>query len=146
MILHLVHDEKIINRTIEIFEKVAPGNNLFVVFTRHELKFVKPHKSVITFKEYDDYKANTPFSAVIIHYLNSRKIRFVQKYIDQSVPVNWIIWGNDLYNKMLYPKGFELWDKQSSYFKNHKNFVLSNLVGNIINHFKIRKIEFFISK
>ena len=34
MKLHLVNDEKIINRTIDIFEEVFPGENLFVVTNR----------------------------------------------------------------------------------------------------------------
>ena len=146
MILHLVHDEKIINRTIDIFEEVALGQNLFVVFTRHELKFVKPHKSVITFKEYENYKGAKKFSSVIIHYLNSRKIRFVQKHIENNIPIYWIIWGNDLYNKMLYPKGFEIWDKQSSYYKKTKKSFFGSLLEKTINEIKTRKIETFISK
>lgn len=146
MILHLVHDEKIINRTIDVFEKVAPEGNLFVVFTRHELKFVKPHDRVITFKDYEKSKDPQKFSSVIIHYLNSRKIRFVQKNIQENIPIYWIIWGNDLYNKMLYPKGFELWDKESSYYKKTKKSFVGNQLEKIINEIKIRKIESFISK
>lgn len=145
MILHLVHDEKIINRTIDVFEQVAPGENLFVVFTRHELKFVKHHKSVITFKEYNNYSGAKEFSAVIIHYMNSRKMEFVQKHIKRNVPVYWIIWGNDLYNKMLYPKGFELWDRQSSFHKKTKKTFIAQKLEKIINNFKTRKIESFIS-
>lgn len=145
MILHLVHDEKIINRTIDIFEEANPGQNLFVVFTRHELKFVKHHKSVITFKEYVAYKGTKEFSSVIIHYLNSRKIRFVKEYIGKQTPIFWIIWGNDLYNKMLYPKGFELWDNKSSYYRKTKKPIVRNLFK-IIEKIKTRKIESFVSK
>ncbi|UPT72121.1 MAG: TDP-N-acetylfucosamine:lipid II N-acetylfucosaminyltransferase [Flavobacterium sp. JAD_PAG50586_2] len=144
MILHLVHDEKIINRTIDIFETVTPGDNLYVVFTRHKPKFVKQHKSVITFKEYESYNGIKTFSSVIVHYLNSRKIRFVQKHIKNHIPIYWIIWGNDLYNKLLYPKGFELWDKESSYYKK-KNFA-GKLAEKIISRIKTRKIESFVSK
>lgn len=145
MILHLVHDEKIINRTINIFEEVNPGQNLFVVFTRHELKFVKQHTSVIPFKEYKNYKGTKEFSCVIIHYLNSRKIRFVKEHIQKNIPLFWIIWGNDLYNKLLYPKGFKLWDHESSYYKKTKKPFVSSLLK-IIDNIKIRKIESFVSK
>lgn len=146
MILHLVHDEKIINRTIDIFEKAAPGENLFVVFTRHELKLVKQRENVITYKEYKNYNGTKTFSSVIIHYLNSRKIRFVQKYIKNNIPIYWIIWGNDLYNKLLYPKGFELWDKESSYYNKTKKSLIGNKLEKIKNEIKIRKIESFVSK
>lgn len=146
MILHLVHDEKIINRTIDIFEEVAPKQNLFVVFTRHQLKHIKPQQNVIFFKDFGQkYKAET-FSSVIIHFLNSRKIRFINKYIDQNTPIYWIIWGNDLYNKLLYPKGFEIYDKQSSYYKKVKNSFIKNLFYKLTGNFKTVKIEKFISK
>jgi hypothetical protein len=146
MILHLVHDEKIINRTISIFEEVAPKNNLFVVFTRHELKHVTNLDNVILFKEFEKKHSKTVFSTVIVHFLNSRKIRFINKYIDKNIPINWIIWGNDLYNKLLYPKGFELYDRESSYYKKFKNSFFNNIFDKIIANFKTIKIEKFISK
>ncbi|MCF6130038.1 TDP-N-acetylfucosamine:lipid II N-acetylfucosaminyltransferase [Flavobacterium sp. AS60] len=144
MILHLVHDEKIINRTIAIFEEAAPKDNLFVVFTRHKLKHVHNQENVILFKDFEKKYGNTEFSSVIIHFLNSRKIRFVNKNINKKTPIYWIIWGNDLYNKLLYPKGFELYDKQSSYHKNTKSFI-RNFFDKLIGKFKIIKIENFIS-
>ena len=120
MILHLVHDEKIINRTIAIFEEVNPHQNIFVVFTRHQLKYVNKQDNVILFKDFEKKYSSKDFSSVIVHFLNSRKIRFINKYIDKKLPIYWIIWGNDLYNKLLYPKGFELYDTQSSYYKKYK--------------------------
>ena len=146
MILHLVHDEKIINRTIDIFEEVAPKQNLFIVFTRHQLKYIKPQQNVIFFQDFTQKYKGEKFSSVIIHFLNSRKIRFINKYIDQNTPIYWIIWGNDLYNKLLYPKGFEIYDKQSSYYKKVKKSFINNLFNKLISNFKTVKIEKFISK
>lgn len=146
MLLHLVHDEKIINRTIAIFEEVNPNQNLFVVFTRHQLKFVNKQENVILFNDFEKKYSSKDFSSVIIHFLNSRKIKFINKYIDKSLPIYWIIWGNDLYNKLLYPKGFELYDKQSSYYKKIKKSVISTIFSKLINNLKTIKIEKFISK
>lgn len=43
MILHLVNDEKIINRTVRLFESAAPGKHLFVVFASSKrFKYVTP--------------------------------------------------------------------------------------------------------
>ena len=145
MILHLVHDEKIINRTIAIFEEVAPKQNIFVVFTRHQLKYIKPQQNVIFFQDFKQYQGEK-FSSVIIHFLNSRKIRFINKYIAKGTPIYWIIWGNDLYNKLLYPKGYEIYDTQSSYYKKVKKSFIKNLVNKVIDNFKTVKIEKFISK
>lgn len=146
MILHLVHDEKIINRTIAIFEEVAPNQNIFVVFTRHQLKLIKPHQNVILFQDFGQQYKGEKFSQVIIHFLNSRKIRFINKYIAKGTPIYWIIWGNDLYNKLLYPKGYEIYDTQSSYYKKVKKSFIKNLVNKVIDNFKTVKIEKFISK
>lgn len=146
MILHLVHDEKIINRTIAIFEEVAPKQNIFVVFTRHQLKLIKPHQNVILFQDFGQQYKGEKFSQVIIHFLNSRKIRFINKYIAKDTPIYWIIWGNDLYNKLLYPKGYEIYDTQSSYYKKVKKSFIKNLVNKVIENFKTVKIEKFISK
>ncbi|MFT3919659.1 TDP-N-acetylfucosamine:lipid II N-acetylfucosaminyltransferase [Cloacibacterium sp.] len=146
MILHLVHDEKIINRTIAIFEEVNPHQNIFVVFTRHQLKYVNKQENVILFKDFEKKYSSKDFSSVIVHFLNSRKIRFINKYIDKNLPIYWIIWGNDLYNKLLSPKGFELYDKQSDYYKNNKKSYFSKAFNKIINNFKTIKIEKFISK
>ena len=146
MILHLVHDEKIINRTISIFEEVAPEQNLFVVFTRHQLKHVTPQSNVILFQDFEKKYKSKDFSFVIVHFLNSRKMRFINKYLDKNLPVYWIIWGNDTYNKMLYPRGFELYDKESSYYKNIKKSFIGNFFNKIFNHFKTKRIENFILK
>ena len=61
MILHLVHDEKIINRTIAIFEEVNPNQNIFVVFTRHQLKYVNKQENVILFKDFEKKYSSEDF-------------------------------------------------------------------------------------
>ena len=146
MILHLVHDEKIINRTIAIFEDVAPKQNLFVVFTRHQLKHVNNQDNVILFKNFKKEYDTNEFSSVIVHFLNSRKIRFINKYIGNETPIYWIIWGNDLYNKLLYPKGFELYDTESTYYKKAKKSFIKNSFYKLIDNLKTIKIENFIFK
>jgi hypothetical protein len=47
---------------------------------------------------------------------------------------------------MLYPKGFELYDKESSYYKNIKKSFIGNFIDKIFNHFKTKKNENFILK
>lgn len=146
MILHLVHDEKIINRTISIFEEVAPNQNLFVVFTRHNLKHVNYQQNVILFKEFKKKYSDVEFSSVIIHFLNSRKIRFINQFIKNKATIYWIIWGNDLYNKLLYTKGFELYDTQSTYYKKTKKSFILRLFNKLVENIKVYKMEKFISK
>ncbi|NDV96843.1 hypothetical protein D0T84_18295 [Dysgonomonas sp. 521] len=117
MILHLVHDEKIINRTIDLFESVFPKDNLFVVFTRKKFKFVREGENVIPYLAFEQKMNDLNITSVVIHYMNSRKMKFVRKFYPKDIPVYWIIWGADLYNKLLEPKGFEMIDKNSGYYR-----------------------------
>lgn len=115
MILHLVNDEKIINRTIRLFESVAPGKHLFVVFSsKREFKYVTPTASVISKADFLKQDKRSDFSAIVIHLLNMRKIRFIKKCGLGHLPIYWIIWGADLYNKLLAPKGFEMYYRDKS--------------------------------
>ena len=48
MKLHLVNDEKIINRTIDEFEQIYPGQNLWVVTNRaRDFKIIDKRDNVI---------------------------------------------------------------------------------------------------
>ena len=77
MILHLLHDEKIVNRTIDLFEEAYPDNNLFVVFSgKKKFRFVEKRLNVISYKEFFRSRNDYVFSAIIIHFLNIRKINF----------------------------------------------------------------------
>lgn len=131
MILHLVNDEKIINRTVRLFESAAPGKHLFVVFGSHkEFKYVAPSASVIDKADFLKFKGREGFSAIVIHLLNTRKIRFIKKYGLENIPVYWIIWGADLYNKLLEPRGFEM------YYRDNTCYSSSNLLKKLISPLK----------
>lgn len=152
MILHLANDEKIIGRTMEIFEEVYPFGNLWVITNRSckkDLSTIQPTPKtehlLLGRKEFlKDIKGN--ISAVVercgeslglpnnlpenglsgsrvnivIHLLNPRKINIV-KQIQKALPatcnvkIYWIIWGLDLYNKLLAPAGFEMFTSDNVY-------------------------------
>lgn len=152
MILHLANDEKIIGRTMEIFEEVYPFGNLWVITNRSckkDLSIIQPTPKtehlLLGRKEFlKDIKGN--ISAVmercgeslglpnnlpenglsgsrvniLIHLLNPRKINIVrqmQKALPATcnVKIYWIIWGLDLYNKLLAPAGFEMFTSDNVY-------------------------------
>lgn len=109
MKLHLVNDEKIINRTIDMFEHVFPGDNLFVVDTKgSDFKWVGKRDCVISRREFSENYHGEIYEAIYIHYLNRHKINLINKIDTFDSKVYWIIWGADLYNKLLAPKGFKL--------------------------------------
>lgn len=110
MKLHLVNDEKIINRTIDEFEQIYPGQNLWVVTNRtRDFKIIDKRDNVIGRCEFIKNHSREKYDSIFIHLLNKRKIN-VLKHVDTSnAKVYWIIWGLDLYNKLLVPKGFRLY-------------------------------------
>lgn len=118
MKLHLVNDEKIINRTIDVFEEVFPGENIFVVTNRtSSFKWVKKQANVLSRTEFQKQKPDTSFSEVYIHLLNSRKMDVIDSLPLKGASVYWIIWGLDLYNKLLAPRGFKMIDTSTAYYK-----------------------------
>lgn len=146
MILHLVHDEKIINRTIDVFNSVYPGENIFVVFTKKKFKLVNKTDCVLTVDEFARNYSQIDYSSVVIHYLSSDKIKFVHKYFTISTPVYWIVWGAELYNNMLAYYGFKLYDKESSYFKRPKLPLLKKVKRYIKERSKAARFRKFIFK
>lgn len=107
MILHLIDDEKIAPRTIEIFNKALPGQNCFICF-RMPQKRVKSSNDVF----YDDEVGAVDFlkyTKVFIHYLSKRKIEFYNRYIKHDVETYWFIWGGDIYNDLMASRGFDVY-------------------------------------
>ncbi|MDD3911417.1 MAG: TDP-N-acetylfucosamine:lipid II N-acetylfucosaminyltransferase [Bacteroidales bacterium] len=121
MILHFVNDEKIINRTVEMFEEQFPGENIFVVANRlhHPFKCVNGAPCIYSRGEFlrgiEDF--STP-DRIYIHLLNKRKISLLRslnlkRLKADGVKIYWIIWGLDLYNNLLEPAGFKIYDINS---------------------------------
>lgn len=116
MILHLVEDEKVINRTIALFEKVNKGNNKFLIDIPHEqyqLQHVKNSdftiQSVYGTKEYWDTIGDISlYEAVIFHSLTHNTCKLVQRNQNTTTPFVWILWGSELYN-YLATKGYKLY-------------------------------------
>lgn len=117
MILHLVSDEKIINRTISLYEKVFPGENYFVVFTKYNFNYVTQKENVIPYLEYSKVASKIKPTAIIMHFMTNRKIRFVKKYCPKDIPLYWVMWGKDLYDRLLEPKGAPLLSANNSFYK-----------------------------
>ncbi len=111
MILHLFDDEKIVNRTVEKFEKVFPAGNIFICFVKDDVRLVNSRFRLYFYKESQtfDFSILKNVKCVIIHYLHEIKIKFVLEYIYPSIPCYWVIWGGDLYNNILAYRGYPLY-------------------------------------
>ena len=114
MRLHIVPDEKIINRCINSFETVYPGDNKYIVITSNpqDPRFVKGRAGVFFTKHNSKdfwYLIGdvNQYSAIIVHYLRETSAEFICKINHSNI--YWIEWGVDLYGYMLYPKGYRLY-------------------------------------
>ena len=118
MKLHLSSDEKVIDRCIESFEKVFPGQNRFIVLLSKGAspRFVK--SGLVVFTQYgtkDFWEAVGPinqYDSIILHSFNVNFARFVKKIKHDRV--YWIEWGADLYVKMLAPRGYRLFYEENT--------------------------------
>lgn len=143
MKLHLVNDEKIINRTIGEFEKVFPRENLWVVANRAtDFKLVENRDNVMARGEFLSKQKEEHFEEIYIHLLNPRKISLLSKIDLKGSKVYWIVWGLDLYNKLLVPKGFRLFAEGNSINKGHK---IAGFFKNLCRKKEARKTIRFIS-
>ena len=120
MVLHLVPDEKVVPRTINLFEKYNPGGNIFVVFSNgsKKLKFVQESESVFldSSKAAKQLKAES-IDVVIFHFLNNAKLRFFYKHKLHDKITYWIVWGGDLY-RVLYARGkYKIYSDENSFLK-----------------------------
>lgn len=112
-ILHLLWNEKVTPRIIKTFETVFPDQNdyIFWLHSAKEKKFFKEAKNCYSIDEKNifpdiDY---TLYDKVIIHGLDNKKIDLCENKILKNVPIFWLWWGTDIYNTLLFNKGYKLY-------------------------------------
>lgn len=115
MRLHILPDQKIINRTIETFEHVYPEDNKYVVLSSTgqfryvdvQKKNVFPLTSVKSDEFWNVIGEVSDYSSIVIHYLTNNAVYFLNRI--EHPHIYWIEWGYDLYNNLLEPRGFEMY-------------------------------------
>jgi len=127
-LLHLISDHQVIERALDFYDKVFPGQNEILIFPDFpgDLKFIKKRKNN-TIVNYSNLKevANdydfTNVKYVISHYMSPQKIEFI-KCIPQDIHVCWEIYGGDFYNQFLVHYGFKLFYTNPDQFKKYGFF------------------------
>ena len=120
MILHIMPDEKIINRTIFFFESVFPFQNKYIILlSEDKLSPVRVdertdiHVSGAHFDtEYfwEQVGNIDMYDKIVIHFLSYDAAKFINKISHKYL--YWIEWGADLYNVFLYRRGFKLYNDE----------------------------------
>lgn len=128
MLLHLVHDDKVVPRMITQFEEVCPGNNIYLCLLRacdnFNLKYLKGNPYVV--RSDSDEIRNIPWKKIdkiCIHYLSFSKLRYFWKlrfkYNLNRCKIIWFIWSGDIYD-ILERKGFQLYTNDNSFLQIRK--------------------------
>ncbi len=158
MILHLVDDEKIINRTIKSFEESLPGLNHFICFVHsnnNSSVFVEKKDNItFVYGEYlEEYNLEfSIFDKVVFHGLSVEKIEFYQRNIFNKTTNYWALWGADLYNLLLKNRGYKLYSSENSYYNRLKRvksyiryiFKIYGKYDKILSFFILNKIDYLL--
>ena len=114
MILHLLQDEKVTNRLIANFEEALPEQNIYVCIVPqddYKLRFIDTgrYDVIIQVEGSQSVVDCSLVDKVFIHFLTLSKIDFCNKYIKKSAIIYWGLWGADLYNRLLFGRGYKLY-------------------------------------
>lgn len=138
MILHLFNDQKVVNRSIELFEEALPGQNIFVVFAVYgDLKYVHEAENVLIYKEGQRYDRGLfdNVNCVLVHYLTPQKINFIHDNEISAQRIYWMIWGADVYNAIISKMGYQIY-YEPRYAINNRSFC-RRLINKVLDLFHI---------
>lgn len=113
-ILHLISDHQVIERTLGVYESIFPECNNVLVFSKNDnFKRLKNNYSgkIVNKSNLSQVALNYDFSDtkyVIAHYLSMDKIDFI-KYVPKHIHVCWEMYGADLYDQFLEPRGYQMY-------------------------------------
>ncbi len=120
-LLHFFTDGKVVNDAIESFETAFPRENLFVILSKEgKSSLVKQHDNTL-FLSYKSpelegiIKDCKDFGEVIFHSMDYEFSLIIQKM--EHPNINWVVWGGDMYESLLYRKGYQLYIDEENLFK-----------------------------
>ena len=155
MILHLIHDDKVVPRMIKLFEEYNPGKNIFICVSakqKERLKFINNNSNVIM--SYSKQALHLPWKKIdkiCIHYLDIHKRFYLRLrghfHNIKLKKIIWFMWGGDIYSYLEH-KGFTLYSKENSYNlirKKEHNSIIESVFHKIISVLDYLTLERFIN-
>ena len=155
MLLHLLHDDKVCNRTIANFEEALPNKNIYIcIADRRNLQYISADAKVVFINNpssFSNVSLLDNVKCVLIHYLDRQKIEFVNKYIsDPNIKIIWSLWGGDIYNDILISYGYNPYYERSFVqrfsFKIKVVSILIRMLGGRTYLSKVKETTTFIEK
>jgi len=102
MILHLAEDEKFIDYIIDIFEKIIPDKNIYLINSNSiNFKYIKSNNYNIYAFEYETKNYMeillNKYDAIIFHNLIHPYKWEIINNLNINTKIHWMVWGADLY-------------------------------------------------
>lgn len=136
-ILHLISDHQVIERALDFYDKVFPGENDILIFPDSlPLRHINKRSTypIVTNDNYIEIAKNYDFTDVkyiVAHYMSLEKIDFI-KLVPNNIHLCWEIYGGDFYNQFLVYKGFDLYYSNPDYYKKYR--IIRLLFPNLFNY------------
>lgn len=112
-ILHLIIGHQVVERELGRYERLFPNCNDVLIFSdvgnmKHLRKYSScPQITHINVKRKGKQFDFSRYNYIVAHYLTTVMIDFIS-YAPSSIHVSWDIYGADLYNQFLEPRGYQL--------------------------------------
>lgn len=145
IIIHLLSDEKVVNRTFNEYKECLDDfNHVGLLFLNGEIKFATIPTFYKVSNSRDAYSIVNPFlpnvKYVIVHYLTSEKLKFIRK-LPKSIKICWFIYGGDLFNRYLVNFGYKLCYKNNR--KNSFKIVLKSILRYLEFQYLVKRVDIF---
>ena len=151
-LLHFFTDGKVTNDAIESFEDAFPNENFFLVLSKDGTpSMVRPHKNTkfLPFKSpalYSIIRDCKEYGEVIFHSMDYEFSLIIQQMDHPNI--NWVVWGGDMYESLLYRKGYRLYIDEENLFKVRSGklpvFLYKVLIG--VRDYRFYRVQIKASK
>lgn len=157
-IVHISTDEKFINAANKTFEKLFPGQNLFLVFNPEdrELTHIKLQVNVktITPETIDGFANEIKKAQLVFFHSYLPKMDIVFNYVSKKATLIWFCFGMEIYNdpklysrnKLLDEISFTLFPPQRKAFSKEVKDYLRPYVRKFKKNLPLSKVEVKIDK
>ena len=146
--IHVMRDEKIINRTIKFFEKVYPSENKYIVIQSSGVKYVQPQDNVVFISSasglIDFLEEISSYKYLIIHFLWKDVAIALRNVRNENIC--WIEWGADLYNQLLHIRGYKLYSNQETEAVANSLVCSSSLFSSLTNTIRLKYNQYVLTR